>query len=326
MDLVESHYRIVLKALAEGKIVPFLGAGFNLCGRPKDFKWNPNQQEYLPSGGELAQHFADEWSYPGPSKTDLLRVAQYVDVMSGSADLTGALHKIFSAKYPCTAAHAFLATLPRILREAGRQPRLLIVTTNYDDLMERAFGAAEEPFDLVTYVAEGINRGRFLHTPPGEPSRPIETPNDYRGISLERPALMKIHGSITHRDNEQESFVITEDHYIDYLTRTTLSDLVPVNLLAALRTSHFLFLGYGLADWNFRVILRRIYEDRAQGKYRSWAIQHPPDELECRFWSKRDVEILDRSIDDYISTLRQRLVSYLEATQSCPTGPASGAV
>ena len=30
----ETHYRILAKAIAEGRVVPLLGAGVNLCGRP----------------------------------------------------------------------------------------------------------------------------------------------------------------------------------------------------------------------------------------------------------------------------------------------------
>ena len=52
--------------------------------------------------------------------------------------------------------------------------------------------------------------------------------------------------------------MITEDHYIDYLTRTDLVESHARDVTAKLRKSHFLFLGYGLRDWNLRVILHRI--------------------------------------------------------------------
>jgi SIR2-like domain len=49
--------------------------------------------------------------------------------------------------------HQLLANIPSILRSCGYAPHYqLIVTTNYDDLLERAFKAAVEPFDLLTYV------------------------------------------------------------------------------------------------------------------------------------------------------------------------------
>jgi len=76
-----------------------------------------------------------------------------------------------------TSLHRFLATLPAVLRAEGCPPYQLIVTTNYDDVLERA-QVAGEPFDLVWYAAEGEQRGKFWHLPPdGEASngaRPME--------------------------------------------------------------------------------------------------------------------------------------------------------
>ena len=58
--------------------------------------------------------------------------------------------------------------------------------------------------------------------------------------------------------------MITEDHYIDYLTKTDIGELLPAELLGqARRESHFLFLGYSMRDWNLRVILHRIWGQQA---------------------------------------------------------------
>ena len=65
--------------------------------------------------------------------------------------------------------------------------------------------------------------------------------------------------------------MITEDNYIDYLTRTDVSTLMPVTLGAKLRHSHFLFLGYSMRDWNLRVMPHRIWAEQSRS-YKSWAI------------------------------------------------------
>ena len=106
--------------------------------------------------------------------------------------------------------------------------------------------------------------------------------------------------------------MITEDHYIDYLTRTELSGLLPVTLAAKLRRSHFLFLGYGLADWNLRVILHRVWGQQRL-RYRSWAVQRGPTEIDRRFWEARDVDIFDVDLEEYVGELRARLPSLAEA-------------
>jgi hypothetical protein len=222
------------------------------------------------------------------------------------------LREVFDDDYPPTCVHCFLATLPATLRSKGRLSHYpLIVTTNYDDLMERAFQEAAQPYDVVSYVAEGEQRGKFVHLPhadassAGEPVL-IDIPNEYRGLALdERPVVLKIHGAIDRTSATRDSFVITEDHYIDYLTRTDVRELIPATLLAKIRHSGFLFLGYSLRDWNLRVILHRIWGEQVLS-WNSWAVQLNPDPIEEKFWSKRGVDIVNVSLVEYVSRLRDR--------------------
>jgi hypothetical protein len=312
----DAHYNLVLKAITSGRVIPFLGAGVNLCDRPEGTAWAQQRTEYLPSGGELAEHLAGSFGYPGDDPRDLLRISQYVAVTMGSGPLYASLHDVFDDDYPPTSLHRFLATLPATLRRVGLPSHYpLIVTTNYDDLMERAFQEAEQPYDVVSYVAEGEERGKFVHWPPeGEPVV-IERPNEYRGLALdERPVVLKIHGAIdrTSLDGERDSFVITEDHYIDYLTRTDLANLIPVTILAKLKRSHFLFLGYSLSDWNLRVILHRIWGEQKLS-WKSWAVQLNPEPIELEFWDQRGVDIVDVRLDEYVAALHERLEALPEA-------------
>ena len=57
----------------------------------------------------------------------------------GDGPLFNHLHRIFAGSYGTTLLHRFLASLPRRLEEAGLGHRCqLIMTTNYDDSLERA--------------------------------------------------------------------------------------------------------------------------------------------------------------------------------------------
>ena len=303
----DTHFRIVARAISEGRVVPLLGAGVNMSGRPSGAAWQ--QGQYLPSGAELAAFLAASFDFPDQDQHDLLRVAQYIAVMTGSGPLYEKLHQLFDADYAPTRVHTMLATVPEYLRRQKPVRYQLIVTTNYDDALERAFVAADEEFDLVSYVADGRHRGKFLHVPPEGSPRLIDRPNEYDALSLtERTVILKIHGAVNRLDSERDSYVITEDHYIDYLTRTDLSNLVPVTLAARLRKSHFLFLGYSLFDWNLRVILYRIWGEQAL-TYRSWSVQLHPRPLELEFWRKRGVEIFDTPLDGYVETLATHLAA-----------------
>lgn len=306
------HCRMVALALADGEVVPFLGAGVNLCGRPKDQGWK--QGEFLPSGGELSEYLAKRCGYPLADPDNLVRVAQYQATMQGGGPLYKRLKEIFDADYAPTALHELLASLPRTLETLFKRIRYqLIVTTNYDDALERAFTAADQPFDLFTYVAYGEHEGLFLHSlHHGQPDvvegpEVVEDPSKFAEPLLEeRPAIVKIHGAVDRTPNKRDSYVITEDHYIDFLQRTELSKLLPLPLLAPLKESHFLFLGYSLRDWNLRVILQRIWEEQEHG-WSSWAVQHQSTPLDQKFWMKRSVDIQVVDLVDYVRVLDKSL-------------------
>jgi hypothetical protein len=303
---LDEHYGRVLQALTDGTVVPLLGAGVNLCGRPQLSQWQLGR--FLPSGDELASYLADKFSYPQKEARELARVSQFAAVKMGSGELYEKLRKLFDADYPPTCLHQFLAGLTTNLNQKGYHPQhQLIVTTNYDDVLERAFQAANEPFDVVSYIADGELKGRFFHSPMwGEP-RLIEKANEYT-ISLDRTVILKIHGEVDRDNADRDSYVITEDHYIDFLSRSDIAVLLPPMLVAKMRRSHFLFLGYGLRDWNLRVILHRIWGAQKL-TYKSWAIQLHPDDLDREFWQKRDVEIYDVRLEDYVSELNKRVAA-----------------
>jgi len=344
-DVTDLHYRTVISAITNGRVVPFLGAGANLCDRPDGAAFEEHGP-YLPSGSELAAHLARNFGCP-PSQ-DLARVAQYIALVGGGTGaLYQALHLLFNVNYPPTLIHSLLAVLPRLLRDKGLPPHYqLIVTTNYDDLLERAFHAAREEFDIVSYVAEGDNRGKFLHWsyvftprpklptqdeetyqrqveqernefweqwPPRVEPRPrlIEIPNEYCDVAIDkRPVILKLHGAVdritaTDLVEPLDSFVITDDDYIDYLTRSDITNLVPKNVAAKLGNSNFWFLGYSLRDWNLRVILRRIWGAQKL-KWSSWAIQLEPEDLDQIFWLRRDIQILNAGLKNYVTQLVDR--------------------
>ena len=94
------------------------------------------------------------------------------------------------------------------------------MTTSYDLALERAFGEAGEEFDVVIYLATGRHRGRFCHVAPEGIATLIDRPNEYvEELSLDRRSvILKLHGQVDRSpEREWESFVVTEDDYIDYL-------------------------------------------------------------------------------------------------------------
>jgi DNA-binding SARP family transcriptional activator len=285
----QDHFEDVVRTILEGRVVPVLGTDV----------------------AELTARLAQRFGYPAEDGgVTLPRVAQYVAVMKGSGPLYDELHQLLDAELPPTSLHRFLASLPPVLRERGL-PHQLLVTTGYDTALERAFEEAGETIEIVSYLAAGRNRGRFCHITPDGKGRLIDEPNTYATeLSLQRnTVILKLHGQVERTPSrEWESFVVTEDDYIDYLAQTEVAAAVPVSLAATLRRSHFLFLGYTMADWNLRVILHRLWGDQPLS-YHSWAVQPEPKPLEREFWRRRDVDVVELGFEQYADALGR----YLEA-------------
>jgi SIR2-like protein len=218
-QIPERHFVDVAASIADGYVVPFLGAGANLCDRPDGVPWGPGS--FLPSGGELAKALAEKSSYPVSDDDDLLRVSQYIDAVRGEKVLYRYLRTIFDADYPPNSLHRFLARIPAFLRERDA-PQLLAITTNYDDLLERALDEKGEKYDLVWYEAKERDplAGKFIHRAPGAEPVGIDVPNEYDGLSPDKQTvILKLHGAVDRTNKRDDSFVITEDNYIDYLSR-----------------------------------------------------------------------------------------------------------
>jgi DNA-binding SARP family transcriptional activator len=258
--------------------------------------------------GELARRLAERFNFPAEESGELTRVAQYVALMKGSGPLYDELDELLDAMAAPTSIHRFFAALPPLLRERGA-PHQLVVTTSYDLALEQAFLDAGEEFDVVAYLAAGRHRGRFCHFAPDGTVSVIDVPNRYATeLALERrTVILKLHGGIDrHHDRAWESFVITEDDYIDYLARGDLAKAVPVSLAMRLRRSHFLFLGYGMRDWNLRVVLNRLWGNETVD-YRSWAVVSSPRPMERAFWRGRDVDLVEAGVEEYVDSLAQHV-------------------
>jgi len=310
--------RFMVDRLSRGVVVPFLGAGVNCCGRPPQFNWRADC-DYLPAGAELSLHLAAAAQYPKTSddeRKNLLRVAQYLSTKGGGGALRDELHTIFDREYHPTAVHRFFARLTGTLKTKNypREERdlkgfqQLIVTTNYDDLLERAFRDEGVEFDLLIYKAMQGARGWFWHINPKGEAVQIQEPNKYDALSLDvRPVIVKIHGTINKGNPADDGYVITEDDYIDYLAGADLSNFLPMVIKSELVKSHFLFLGYSLQDWNLRVFLKRIWDEQAKFGYKSWAIQLHVEDIDRELWRSRQVEIVEASLEDYVQEMTEQI-------------------
>jgi hypothetical protein len=310
-------YGVIADLLRAGKVVPFLGAGAALGSRAPGQVWQQGGHDFLPTGAELARYLADWSSFPSTDErdvTDLAKVASYVVQTSARGPLRGQLREVFLREYEPCAIHHYLASIGK---------PLLIVTTNYDDLAERALAAAGRPYDLVIHPTDRRDiEASVLWWRHGAAEPEAVHPNQL-AIDLQATTVVyKMHGTVDRLLARRDSFVVTEEDYVDFLWRMTANLAVPACFMRYFRTRHFLFLGYGLRDWNFRLLLRNLEvvlptgrpgdavatdgEDEEEEERRSWAIQIAPADLERQLWSARRVNIYDQDINLFVERLRAR--------------------
>jgi hypothetical protein len=257
-------YDWIAKALKDGEVVPFLGAGASAgCG--------------LPSGKELAQRLLTEIERKvkfrdRAGRDNLALVASYLAQITDSLRLDSILRETFSIAAEPGELHKCLASINELQ---------LIVTTNYDDLIEQALAARrpwiivdrgisdivwlrsldsawervdarELPTEIIrigTKIIESklndindkIRRGDIN----GDTAKSLigeltQTQARYLKAEIPEPIIFKMHGTLDRLNKEGNAFLITEEHYVDFLGRPD-KGRIPAMLEAMMQRKNFLF-------------------------------------------------------------------------------------
>jgi hypothetical protein len=245
--LRENDWTLLLRRLKDGRCTPFLGAGAAYGA--------------LPLGADIARDWAEKYGYPFEDSTDLVRVAQYVAIEYDGTYPKDLIRERFATAVPPDfhapdEPHGLLADL--------KLP--IYLTTNYDDFMARAL--ADRKSDPRRELCRWNDRLQ------GIPSV-FETEPGYKPTPA-NPIVFHLHGMLRVAEREiAHSVVLTEDDYLEFLSNMVRNDaaLIPPAVREALTNSSLLFIGYRLADWNFRVLYQSL---RSISKFSGWVVMKPP--------------------------------------------------
>jgi len=254
VEWTETEWTNLLRSIKLKLCAPFIGSGASA--------------EVLPTGKTLAKEWAVEHGYPFADR-NLEKVAQYIAVQEGGpVPKQKIIERFLPIKAPSFAADPFEPH--RVMAELGLP---LYITTNYDDFMYRALQYVLSP-DVVKRDLCPWHLAGDIKAP--QPEVQQGTP--------ESPLVFHLHGRLEVVD----SIVITEDDYLDFMVnarRVTTSDtsllVLPPKIDELLTQTSLLFVGYGLRDWNLRVLLRALVEnvDRST-KWMGVSVQLEPGESE----------------------------------------------
>ena len=281
--LTQEHIEAAATELVGGRLVFFFG--------------NAVHTDQIDGNGfyyEICRQGGIEWP-----RRDRALAAEYIAELNRdhlSAIVRDLIHAHFTQP---SLAHRFVATLPAKLEELGRDPNVMIMTTNYDTMTEAAFAAAQEPYHLFMYNADGLYAGRFLHRRPDGREFAIRTPAAIRK-ALDAPAIVKLNGGIDPLERFPATFAVASSDFEQLAVR--LPDVLPQIVWNALKTRSLLFLGHGLGEPDVKSLLRRRKRDHAPD---SWAVQRSP--ADSWFWQANGVKLIDAEVDVYLARLKSVL-------------------
>lgn len=304
-EISKAHWELISKRIRQGRCVPFLGAAVNVSGKGYDG---------LPVGAGLARVIAETLTgtkvAPFKELEEVAGNGALDDVRDlvrhGLEDLPRVsflYQRVYD--YPdlmelvTEQLHRTSEPSP-LLKTLARLPFGMIITTNYDCLMERALEQAGREFLPIVQPAGGFDEFKRAA---------LEDQLADRG---DRLVLYKIHGSFSDEgsdgDGDEARIVITEEDYIEFLAIARTKDAgVPELVSSELTSSTLLFLGYSLEDWDLRTLFKGLVEPLPpHSRRRSFAIQRNPPEFWVDFWAAKHVDIYDVDLYAFAEQLDER--------------------
>jgi hypothetical protein len=256
---LNSFYEVYLKAMDKGEAAIFAGAGLS---QPAGYvNWK-----------ELLRDIAAELDLDIDKETDLIGLAQYhVNARMGRAKLNRLLIENFTKDVETTKNHQLIAKLPIDT----------IWTTNYDNLIEKAFESIGKRADVKISQANLVN-----------------------SILNRNVTVYKMHGDIS----QPQDAVLTKDDYETYSQKRELFSIV---LKAHLVSKTFLFLGFSFTDPNIDFILSRIRALLGQDQREHFCIMKRLDKPKGKGKALADYEYKKRQQELRLADLRRYSIEAL---------------
>jgi hypothetical protein len=261
MQMEEKDWDTLLTRIKDGICTPFLGAAVN--------------HGILPLGGEIANEWATQFDYPLESRSDLAKVAQFLAI-----NFDATRPKELMREKLKNSQKAFDFNDPdEPLNVLAKLELPVYITTNYDDLLKQA----------IEHHGNASGRKAAIEICKWNKSLSIPASLFRRGSKFtatqQTPVIYHLHG---HR-SVLDSLVLTEDDYLDFLVNMSKEmsremskekgPFLPARIQEAITGSSVMFVGYSLADIDFRVLFRGLLGnlEAALGKM-SVAVQLPYDD------------------------------------------------
>ena len=296
VELRQRQYEMRVRNIAEmvdrKECILFLGSAIH-APAPAGSKYDYPASKCPPIGGQLSDLLATECNYPpDQDRWNLQRVSWYYEWQAG--------FRSELVRQVKDAVHKDREPSP-ILRGLARLGFPIVITTNYDQLYERALTEISQPQPGADQ--EAATKGIFEKCV-YSPKSTVKTIDCKPEPSNARPYLLKMHGDL----DQPASSVITDEDYIQFVLR--MGDKHPYhpvgkNVLTHLIKWPTLFIGYRLVDYNLRLLFKtlRWKMDRANIPA-SYAVDMKPDVLiRASLENQQIVSFIEKNLWDFVPDL-----------------------
>lgn len=211
-----------------------------------------------------------------------------------------------------------------------------VLTSNFDDQLTQAFDSCSVLYDLVFYIADGSEKGKFKHKPPQLPGpKPkihlIET-EEYDEFKIgENPIILQLYGrwdkTLTHEpiDVFKNNFFVIDQIQFNGLLNNLKN--LPNAIRGLMQDNNILFVGYHSNDYELQMIMEQLHiikpsshdpmNHRSLKLGNSWLIvthkqQGNNRKLAESIWRNFNTEIkpISQTIEQFAETLIKEMIPH----------------
>jgi len=257
----------IIRKVSSGKIVLFLGSGIN-----KGCKNSSGQD--APDGNELALLIKDQFFPDEDVPSDLPTVCACTETRESRINLEKFIYDLLIDYKPSE----------NVLKKIPKFNWRRIYTTNFDRLLEQAYGEDDERLQNLIPIYSDRDRQNF------EFGRDIP--------------YYKLHGCITKISTKSIPLILTSEDYANYRKNR---ERLFWRLADDLYENTFLFIGYSFSDPNFQNLfyeLQSIIGD-IRDFPRCYAIAPTVPPSVTEYWDSKKVAIIDLIASEFFKLLEE---------------------
>jgi hypothetical protein len=264
----------------------------------------------------------------------LLETASYYD-QSKREDLLAIIRdRLSRVTKSTTIQQEFAKKAGRFVSERNSDPLLdkddyLLITTNYDTLIEQQLESAQVPYCVVNVRMDlriiatippktqdllGLSAAQFQTLVRQYEPVTHQPPNKFLPSNKTHSMAMvyKIHGSPGVPNRAFDNAIVADRDYIKFIQVNGSGNvLIPAYVKRKISQSRLLFLGYSFSDWNVRSLYEQIVEHRLNqrivGEDQDYVVMRSYSATEHLFFNRwSDISILVTDLDTFATRIHNQ--------------------